>query len=140
MAISVCAAGQTSHLPQAWTAAGQWSAPVAQDPPVGPLAVDASGDLLVADGVVGVSSPTKILGAASAPVSSVSKLNGSGVPVFAVQMGGVYRITLITADSSGNVLIAGNSPAVCHCDPAAESGRFFQCGRKCFCHADFDER
>ena len=109
IAMSACGVAQTLS-PGPWINTGQSSATVTQGPLSGPLAVDSSGDLLAANGLVGLSAPTKILGATS-PSSSVSKLNASGVPVFAVQIGGAYSIYLIAPDSGGNVLIAGNGPA-----------------------------
>jgi uncharacterized protein (TIGR03437 family) len=107
--MSACAAAQTSS-PAPWINTGQWPATVTQGPLGGPLAVDSSGDLLVANSLVGFSAPTKILGATS-PSSLVSKLNASGVPVFAVQIGGISDAYQIAADSTGNVLIAGDGPA-----------------------------
>lgn len=107
--MSACGVAQTLS-PAPWINTGQSSATMTQGPLGGPLAVDSSGDLLVANSLVGFSAPTKILGATS-PSSSASKLNASGVPVFAVQIGGVYSIYLIAPDSGGNVLIAGDGPA-----------------------------
>jgi uncharacterized protein (TIGR03437 family) len=108
--MSACAATQTSS-PAAWINTGQWSATVTQGPLGGPLAVDSSGDLLVANSLVGFSAPTKILGGVSAASNWVSKVGASGVPVFAVQIGGIYDAYQIAADSTGNVLIAGAGPA-----------------------------
>lgn len=78
---------------------------------MGPVAVDTSGDLLVSNALVGVSTPTKILGNTSSNSSWVSKLNTSGASVFGVQIGGVYLFEAIAADSAGNVLVAGYGPA-----------------------------
>ncbi len=74
-------------------------------------AVDSSGDLVVANALVGISSPTKILGNTSESSSWVSKLNASGASVFGVRIGGVYLFEAIASDSAGNVLVAGYGPA-----------------------------
>jgi uncharacterized protein (TIGR03437 family) len=68
--------------------------------------VDSSGDLLVANALVGFSTPSKILGGTSAAPTWVSKINASGTPAFGVQVGGTLGINLIGADNAGNVLIA----------------------------------
>jgi uncharacterized protein (TIGR03437 family) len=86
--------------------------PTVPDDPIvaAPLAVDSSGDLLVANALVGFSAPTKILGGTSVAPTWVSKINASGVPVFGVQIGGTLGVKLIGADNAGDVLIAGISP------------------------------
>jgi len=115
LALTVCAGAQTSSSPQPWAAingpSAQWSATLTQGGPTGPVAVDSSGDLLVANALEGVTAPTKILGNTSVESSWVSKLNASGASVFGVQIAGVSLFEAIAADSAGNVLIAGYGPA-----------------------------
>jgi uncharacterized protein (TIGR03437 family) len=111
LALAGCAGAQTSSLPQPWAAIGQWSATVTQGGPAGPVAVDSSGDLLVANALEGVSAPTQTLGDTSAGSSWVSKLNASGASVFGVQVAGVSLFEAIAADSAGNVLVAGYGAA-----------------------------
>jgi uncharacterized protein (TIGR03437 family) len=111
LALARSAGAQTSSPTQPWAATGQWSTPVTQGTLSGPLAVDSSGDLLVANTLVGFSAPTKILGSTSAGSSYVSKISASGAPVFGVQIGGIYYIYLMALDSAGDVLIAGDGLA-----------------------------
>jgi uncharacterized protein (TIGR03437 family) len=77
----------------------------------GPLAVDPSGDLVVANTLVGFSAPTKILGSTSAGSSYVSKISASGAPVFGVQIGGISYIYFLAIDSAGDILIGGDGLA-----------------------------
>jgi hypothetical protein len=81
LAMSACSFAQTPNPPQPWAAKGEWSATVTQGALYGPLAVDSSGDLLVAGALVGATAPTKILGS-SQNLSWISKINASGAPVF----------------------------------------------------------
>jgi uncharacterized protein (TIGR03437 family) len=111
LALAGCAGAQTSSPTQPWATTGQWSTPVIQGTLSGPLAVDSSGDLVVANTLVGFSAPTKILGSTSAGSSYLSKMSASGVPVFGVQVGGVPYLYLIAVDSAGDVLIGGDGLA-----------------------------
>jgi len=111
LALAACAAAQTSGSEQPWTTTGQWSASVTQGTLTGPLSVDSSGDLLVANTLVGISAPTKTFGDTSAGWSWVSKLSARGVSVFGVQIAGVYLTDAVAADTAGNILIAGYGPA-----------------------------
>jgi uncharacterized protein (TIGR03437 family) len=109
LALATIAGAQTSSPTQPWAATAHWSASVMPGT-LGPLAVDSTGDLLVANNLVGFKSPTKILGDTSQHFSWVSKVNASGTPEFGVQIGG-GNSSLIAADSAGNVLIAGAESA-----------------------------
>jgi uncharacterized protein (TIGR03437 family) len=113
-------AAQSSGSTQPWMNTGQWWLPQTMTfgTPTGPLpivaaplAVDSSGDMLVANALVGFTAPTKTLGGTSVAPTWVSKVNASGVPMFGVQIGGTLGINLIGADNAGDVLIAGTSPS-----------------------------
>src|SRR5580658_9194573 len=74
LALATIACAQTSSPTQPWAATAHWSASVMPGT-LGPLAVDSTGDLLVANNLVGFKSPTKTLGDTSQHFSWVSKVN-----------------------------------------------------------------
>jgi uncharacterized protein (TIGR03437 family) len=99
------AGGQTP-----WTTTGSFIAPVTAAAVTGPMLAAPNGDLYVANSMVGSSQATGQFGDFSTASTWLSHISASGTPVYADRIGGVYRISALGVDGSGNALVAGYGP------------------------------
>ncbi len=104
----VLAVAATAQQPWTTTGGFSWTSGTVQSS-LALATAGPKGELFLGNNLAGP--PTKVLGAPNTFYTGVTKFNASGAPAFGVQINGAFDIYAMGLDGSGNVLIAGQTPA-----------------------------